>query len=85
MELYFPEMISWSEPQRSKLFPSVLIPQDTNDEDVALFDAEEDAGKRSKAKIKYVNRWLLCDHNALTALNDEPNTFGRWIQWFSFT
>lgn len=27
---------------------SLLIPQDTIDEDVSLFDAEEDAGKRSK-------------------------------------
>lgn len=33
-----------------------FIPQDANDEDVALFDADEDAGKRSKTKIKYVNR-----------------------------
>ncbi len=30
------------------LASSLWIPQDTNDEDVALFDAEEDAGKRSK-------------------------------------
>lgn len=37
---------------------SSFIPQDTNDEDVALFDADEDVGKRSKSKIKYVNRWL---------------------------
>lgn len=35
---------------------SFFIPQDTNDEDVALFDADEDVGKRSKSKIKYVNR-----------------------------
>lgn len=27
---------------------SLLIPQDANDEDVSLFDAEEDAGTRSK-------------------------------------
>lgn len=39
-------------------FSSFFIPQDTNDEDVALFDADEDVGKRSKSKIKYVNRWL---------------------------
>uniref|UniRef100_A0A665UE94 Golgi apparatus membrane protein TVP23 homolog n=1 Tax=Echeneis naucrates TaxID=173247 RepID=A0A665UE94_ECHNA len=30
-----------------------MIPQDTNDEDVSLFDAEEDAGKRSKKNIKH--------------------------------
>lgn len=35
---------------------SFFLPQDTNDEDVALFDADEDVGKRSKSKIKYVNR-----------------------------
>ncbi|XP_040031893.2 Golgi apparatus membrane protein TVP23 homolog B isoform X1 [Gasterosteus aculeatus] len=29
---------------------SLLIPQDTNDEDVSLFDAEEDAGKTPKKK-----------------------------------
>lgn len=32
------------------------VPQDANDEDVALFDSEEDAGKRSKTKIRFVNR-----------------------------
>lgn len=31
---------------------SLLIPQDSNDEDVALFDAEEDTGKRPKSTIK---------------------------------
>uniref|UniRef100_A0A3B5L601 Golgi apparatus membrane protein TVP23 homolog n=1 Tax=Xiphophorus couchianus TaxID=32473 RepID=A0A3B5L601_9TELE len=30
-----------------------MIPQDTNDEDVSLFDAEEDTGKRSKKNIKH--------------------------------
>lgn len=43
---------------------SLLIPQDTNDEDVSLFDAEEDAGKTPKKKsIKWVdNLFFKCDH-----------------------
>lgn len=67
-------MTFWPEPQSFKCFSPLLIPQDTNDEDVALFDAEEDAGKRSKAKIKYVNRWLLCD----------PKCTGELIGFFVF-
>uniref|UniRef100_A0A3Q3WDM3 Golgi apparatus membrane protein TVP23 homolog n=1 Tax=Mola mola TaxID=94237 RepID=A0A3Q3WDM3_MOLML len=30
-----------------------MIPQDANDEEVALFDAEEDVGKRSKSNLKH--------------------------------
>ncbi|XP_029383571.1 Golgi apparatus membrane protein TVP23 homolog B [Echeneis naucrates] len=30
-----------------------MLTEDTNDEDVSLFDAEEDAGKRSKKNIKH--------------------------------
>lgn len=53
---------------------SLLIPQDTNDEDVALFDAEEDAGKRSKSKIKYVNRCFIW------------SSFCQWNNfWFLYT
>ncbi|TNN03373.1 hypothetical protein fugu_000402 [Takifugu bimaculatus] len=32
---------------------SKMLAGDTNDEDVALFDADEDVGKRSKSKIKH--------------------------------
>lgn len=38
------------------LVSSLWVPQDANDEDVALFDSEEDAGKRATTRIRFVSR-----------------------------
>lgn len=56
------KLISCKEKYHKSLWDCLLwVTQDANDEDVALFDSEEDAGKRSKTKIRFVYRYLLID------------------------